>query len=129
MIISVGPDSVRKLDIWRDGMQLARETYDLTAGWPTREIHGLTAQARRAAVSIPSNIAEGVGRGTAAEAAHFAQISLGSLYELDTLLELAMTLRIGPPEKLAGVRETLALLARRISAFIRYKRSRAAHSR
>jgi four helix bundle protein len=120
----MGPDSVGTLEIWRDGMQLVTEVYTLTAGWPGRELYGLTAQARRAAVSTPSNIAEGVGRGTAAEAARFAQIALGSVYELHTLLEVAARLRMGAHEELAAVKERLVVLARRISTFARYKRSR-----
>ena len=120
----MGPDSVKRLDIWREGAELAKAIYRLTQNWPKDELYGLTSQARRAAVSIPANLAEGVGRGTAAEAAHFAQIALGSLYELDTLLYLASELAFPEPETIAALRDRLSSLSRRISSFISYKQRR-----
>ena len=85
----MGPSSVNNLRIWHEGMALVRDSYGLTASWPKSELFGLTAQVRRTAVSIPCNLAEGRGRGTNAEMARFAQIALGSVYELDTLLQIA----------------------------------------
>ena len=119
----MGPDSVSRLDIWRESVALVKRTYLLTQHWPTRELYGLTAQVRRAAVSIPANLAEGVGRGTPAEAAHFAKIALGSLYELDTLLHLATDLAFIKPEDAKPLRNQLSSLSRRISSFIAYKQS------
>ena len=120
---NVGPDSVRRLEIWRDGLELVAEAYALTASWPSHELYGLTGQVRRAAVSIPTNLAEGVGRGSAPEAARFGQIALGSVYELQTLLEIAVRLRFSDAETLRKFQEALDTLARRVSQFIRYKRS------
>lgn len=66
-----------------------KKVYQLTANFPKEELFGLVSQMRRCAVSIPSNIAEGYGRGTNAELIHFLYISLGSSNELDTQLELS----------------------------------------
>jgi 23S rRNA-intervening sequence protein len=56
------PESVEKLEIWQDAVEIVRIVYELTKSWPREEMYGLTSQIRRAAVSIPANIAEGVGR-------------------------------------------------------------------
>lgn len=80
------------LDVWKEAMRLAREVYRLSASFPDSERFGLTAQIRRCAVSVPSNIAEGAGRGTRKEYAHYLRISRGSLMELDTQLWLARDL-------------------------------------
>lgn len=84
----------------------------------------MTAQVRRAAVSIPANIAEGIGRGTSAEAVRFARIAQGSVYELDTLLHLATDVCLSRPDATAELRTRLSSLARRISTFVRYKKTR-----
>lgn len=70
-------------------MELAKMVYQITANFPKEELFGLVSQMRRCAVSIPSNIAEGYGRGTNAELIHFLYVSLGSSNELDTQLELS----------------------------------------
>ncbi|MFW6308182.1 MAG: four helix bundle protein, partial [Campylobacterales bacterium] len=71
-------------------MELAKQVYLKTKNFPKEELYGLTSQIRRCAVSIPSNIAEGRGRQSNKEFVRFLQISLGSLYELQTQLELAL---------------------------------------
>jgi four helix bundle protein len=87
-----GPSCVHNLEIWRQGVSLVKEVYELSRTWPKGESYGLTGQVRRAAVSVPSNLAEGIGRGTPAEMARFSRIALGSLYELETLFEVAREL-------------------------------------
>ena len=119
----MGPDSVRTLRVWQEGMTLVKESYALTAAWPKSELFGLTGQIRRAAVSIPSNLAEGKGRGSAAELVRFARIALGSAYELDTLLQIAAELDFGREPQLLVVRERLSSLVRQLSAFIQSRRS------
>jgi four helix bundle protein len=75
--------------VWQEGMALARDVYSATADFPNHELYGLTSQLRRAAVSIPSNIAEGAGRTGPREFHKFLSIARGSLCELETQLLLA----------------------------------------
>jgi len=84
-------NSYRDLIIWQKSMDLTKLVYQITYSFPKDEIYGLTSQIRRSAVSIPSNIAEGRGRNSNKEFIRFLQISLGSLYELQTQLELAVS--------------------------------------
>ena len=96
-----------ELDVWKDAMRLAREIYRVSAAFPDVERFGLTAQIRRAAVSVPSNIAEGAGRGRRAEYAHHLRIARGSLMELDTQIWIARDL-----EFLSDTSELQALIQR-----------------
>jgi four helix bundle protein len=122
--MGIGPDSVRNLDVWHEAVEIVKAVYVLTQSWPKEELYGLTNQAQRAAVSIPANLAEGVGRGTPREIARFAQIALGSLYELDTLLHLSAELGYSSKNTVVELRERLTALAKRISAFVRYQETR-----
>ena len=79
----------RKYEIWKNGMEIADKVYSLTEGLPKYETYGLSDQLRRAAVSIPSNIAEGSSRTSEAEFSHFLEYSIGSCFEVETQLELA----------------------------------------
>ncbi|NHM06230.1 four helix bundle protein [Flavobacterium sp. CYK-4] len=79
----------RDLLIWQKAMKLVTATYENTNCFPQSEIYGLTSQLRRCAVSIPSNIAEGYGRETKKELARYLSISIGSLYEYQTQIEIA----------------------------------------
>jgi four helix bundle protein len=82
------PKSFRELIAWQKAMALARQVYLLTENMPKREVYGLVSQIRRAAVAIPSNIAEGYGRLTDTQFRHFLGNARGSLCELQTQLEL-----------------------------------------
>lgn len=79
----------RKLEVWKVTMELVKSVYQITSAFPAEERYGLSQQMRRAAVSIPSNIAEGAARSSAKEYAHFIAIARGSLAELDTQLRIA----------------------------------------
>jgi four helix bundle protein len=92
--------SFRELTVWQKSMQLATAIYKLTQGFPREETYGLTSQLRRAAVSIPSNIAEGHGRSGVAGYRHFLWIARGSNFELQTQLEIAEALKMGDPKLL-----------------------------
>ena len=81
-------NSYRDLIVWQRSMELVEEIYILTKKLPREEIFGLTSQARRAAVSIPSNIAEGRSRGYRKEYAQFLRNAFGSGAELETQLEI-----------------------------------------
>ena len=82
----------KKLEAWKQAIDLAIGVYRATAVFPKEELYGMTNQARRAVVSISSNIAEGAARQTKRELLNFLHIAQGSLSELDTQLELARRL-------------------------------------
>ena len=79
----------REFVAWQKAMDLVTEVYKLTRTFPKEEQFGLTSQVRRSAVSVPSNFAEGFGRKGSNEFVRFIRISLGSLYECQTQLEIA----------------------------------------
>ncbi len=81
--------SYRELVVWRKAMDLVRAIYDETKGWPKEEQYGLTSQIRRAAVSVPSNIAEGQGRSSTKEFLKHVSIAYGSLMEVETQIIIA----------------------------------------
>jgi four helix bundle protein len=74
----------KELLIWKLGMEIVDDIYDITEKFPREEQFGLTLQLKKASVSIPSNIAEGCGRGSNPQLCHFLDISVGSAYELET---------------------------------------------
>ena len=82
----------KKLDLWDTAMELAVDIYSATENFPTDERYSFTDQIRRAAVSVPSNVAEGAGRQTRKEFVNYLHMAQGSLSELDTQLELARRL-------------------------------------
>jgi len=90
--------SYRDLVAWQKAMDLVTAIYRITASFPREEIYGLTSQMRRAAVSVPSNIAEGQGRHGAAEFRHFLRQASGSLTELETQVMIAERLCYISPE-------------------------------
>ena len=82
----------RKLNVWEKSHLVTLEVYKATRSFPKEELYGLTSQMRRASVSIPSNIAEGCGRGSEAELSRFCQISMGSASELEYQILLSRDL-------------------------------------
>lgn len=82
----------RDLVAWQKGMQLVKDIYRVTQDFPREEIYGLTSQLRRAAVSVPSNVAEGHGRNSRREFHQFFGHARGSLLEIETQLEIARDL-------------------------------------
>jgi len=82
----------RDLVAWQKSMAVVSAVYRASRGWPRDELYGLTGQTRRAAVSVPANIAEGQGRTGSKEFAHHLSIAKGSLHELETLLLIALDL-------------------------------------
>ena len=105
--------SYEDLIVWQKAVLLAKETYRITEKLPRSEQYGLAGQMRRAAVSIPSNIAEGYGRGTAKDYKQFLRIARGSLYELKTQLVILTGLPFGENEY-----NTLDSLATEISKML-----------
>ena len=84
--------SYSDLIVWQKSMDLVKQVYNLTKQFPKDELYGLTNQIRRAVVSVPSNIAEGFGRSGDKSFAQFLNISLGSLYEVQTQLLISKDL-------------------------------------
>lgn len=82
----------RDLDAWKVAMKVVELTYAITADFPDAERYDLISQMRRSSVSVPSNIAEGQGRGTTRFGLQFIRVAIGSVAELDTQLELARRL-------------------------------------
>jgi len=79
----------KDLDVWKKSMTLVSDVYKYTQSFPTEEKYGIVSQMRRSAVSIPSNIAEGSARNSTKEFVQFLYVSLGSIAELDTQIEIA----------------------------------------
>ncbi len=86
----------RDLIVWQKAMDLVEAIYRTTAGFPREEIYGLTSQLRRAAVSIPSNIAEGNGRNTTRDYLNFLGMAYGSIKEVETQVLIAERLQYVP---------------------------------
>jgi len=108
----------RDLIAWQQAKTLARQVYEVTRRFPDEERFGLVIQLRRAAVSMPSNIAEGRGRGTKKDFAHFLMQARGSLYELETQIELANELRYIEAPDAARLLEACNELSRVLNGLI-----------
>ena len=106
----------RKYDIWLDGISFVVDTYSTTDTLPSDERFGLISQMRRAAVSIPSNIAEGASRKSNIEFSRFIEIALGSSFELETQLIISHKRQYISQETLDKLLEPLHSLQRRINA-------------
>ena len=88
----------RQLRVWQNGMEIVRHVYQLTRHFPRDEVFGLSSQVRRAAISVPANIAEGHTRGTTKEFLRYVTIAHGSLAELETMFLAARDLQYIDPE-------------------------------
>ncbi len=113
----------KDLDVWKESMTLAKEVYRLTKHFPKEETFGLASQMRRAAVSIPSNIAEGAARNSDKEFIQFLHVSLGSLAELETQLLLSRELGFPKDEELNG---SVEQIRRMLLGLIKYLRGKTA---
>ncbi len=127
----------KDLDVWKESMTLAKEVYRLTTNFPKEETFGLASQMRRAAVSIPSNIAEGAARNSTKEFIQSLYIALGSLAELETQLLLARELEFVPekppcitdhPSPAASLDGSLEQIRRMLLGLIKYLRSKTVES-
>ena len=112
-------ESYEDLEVWQMAMELAQVSYTLTKDFPRDEVYGLSAQMKRAAVSIPSNIAEGFGRDGTASFVHFLRIALGSARELETQLLLAARLELVPLVRIEKPRDTAIRVSKMLRALIR----------
>lgn len=109
-----------KLEVWKFSRDLVKLVYLLTKSFPQDEIYGLTNQMRRSAVSVPSNIAEGLGRQSNKETIHFLYIAKGSLNEVETQLYLSFDIGYISEEELKSVLEKLTSNKKLLNGFINY---------
>ncbi len=115
--------SYQDLLVWQQSMDLVTEIYTMTRGWPKEELFGLTSQVRRAATSIPANIAEGYGREHRGSYLQFLRIAQGSVKELETHLLIAERVGLASKnnvspllQRVESVGKLLRLLLRKLAA-------------
>jgi four helix bundle protein len=104
----------KELVVWQKAMALVTEVYRISKGFPKEETYSLTSQIRRAAISVPSNIAEGSGRGTK-ELIRFLDIAYGSLLEMETQMEIAFRLEYLSENALQGMSEAINEIGRMLN--------------
>lgn len=109
----------RKLQIWEKSHDLTLKIYELTAQFPRSEIYGLTSQIRRACASIPTNIAEGCGRGGSAEFMRFLQIAMGSASETEYLILLTHDLKYLSSDQYTELTNTIISLKKMLTTLMK----------
>lgn len=112
-------NSYQDLEVWQRGMVIAEQAYRLTRNFPKEELFGLISQIRRAATSIPANIAEGWGRQGDKEFSQFLRIANGSLRELETHLLLSMRIEWIKQTAVQPILDELAILSKQLVTFQR----------
>jgi len=108
----------KDLRVWHQSIELVTAIYMMTKSFPKEELFGLVSQIRRAAVSVPSNIAEGYARGTDREKLHFLRISSGSMSEVETQLLLSLKLGYIDQESYDELSETVTSVWKQLNALI-----------
>ncbi len=108
----------RDLRVWQMSKAIVTQVYHITESFPKQEAYGLTQQLRRSAVSVPSNIAEGHGRGSRKEYTQFLTIARGSLAEMETQLEIAIDLGYVSREEFEEKFKTIEQLAKMLQRLI-----------
>ena len=112
-------NTYRDLIVWQKGMQLVTAIYVITKKLPKEELYGIVAQIRRCCISIPRNIAEGYGRKSTNDYIRFLQIATGSLYELQTQLEICMNLQYVSKQNFEDIFEKSKEIERMLSSLVR----------
>ena len=110
--------SYEDLLVWQRSVEFSVEIYSVTAHFPKYELYGMTSQLRRAAVSVPSNIAEGQARRTRADFKHFLSIARGSLMEIETQLLIASRLGYLPQDNFLSLRTRSSEIGRLINGLM-----------
>jgi four helix bundle protein len=105
-----------KLQVWHLAKDLVKEIYRVTKGFPAEEKFGLVSQINRAAISVASNIAEGSGRISRKDQAHFTQLAYGSLMEVACQMEISFDLGFIPENELSSVTKAICILSEKLSA-------------
>ncbi|MFT3679489.1 MAG: four helix bundle protein [Ferruginibacter sp.] len=112
-------NTYRDLIVWQKAMSLVTDVYNVTKDFPAVEMYGLSNQMRRCAVSIPSNIAEGYGRNSTGDYKRFLQIATGSLFELQTQIEIGYNLDYLSKEIFQNLVDKTKELDRMLSSLIK----------
>ena len=108
----------KDLRVWQQSIEMVTSIYLITKAFPKDELFGLVSQMRRAAVSVPSNIAEGYARGTDREKLHFLRISSGSMSEIETQLMLSLNLGYISQESFDELSENVTSVWKQLNALI-----------
>lgn len=114
----------KELDVWIEARKLVKEVYSATENFPKSEQIGLTSQIRRSVISIPSNIAEGVGRSTSKDTLRFLYIARGSVYELETQVYLSEDLGYVSEITMKTLIDQLTVNKKLLNGFINYYKKR-----
>lgn len=112
----------KDIDVWKLGVELVEKIYALTGKFPASEQYGIISQMRRAAVSLPANIAEGAARQTVKEYVQFLYIALGSLSELETLMIIST--RLGYSGANPEIDESIVTVRKKMLRFIQYMKTK-----
>lgn len=110
--------SYKHLEVWKKSRALVVRVYDVTSSFPKEEMYGLTTQLRRAAISIPSNIAEGNARRSTRDYIRFLNIAYGSIAEVETQLYIAMDLHYATQSQLQPLFNDYSELARMLNGLV-----------
>ena len=114
----------KDLRVWQQSMEMVTSIYLMTKTFPKEELFGLVAQMHRAAVSVPSNIAEGYARGTDREKLHFLRISSGSISEIETQLMLSLNLGYIGQETYDELSELITSIWKQLNSLISFSKNR-----
>ncbi len=109
-----------ELEVWKRSRELVNEIYNISKKFPREEIYGITNQIRRCAVSIPSNIAEGVGRQYKKDSVQYFYISRGSLYELETQLFICSDQKYITNDEFVSILDLITECKKLLNGFIKY---------
>lgn len=113
--------SYKNLDVYKESKTLVKMVYRLLKKFPKEENYALCDQLRRAAISVPSNLAEGSGRTSAKDQAHFLEMAFGSLMEVDCQMDIAFELEYITQDELSAFEEQVRRLAAMLSGMRRKK--------
>jgi len=111
-------NSYKDLKIWQKGIELVELIYKITISFPINEQYGITSQIKRSSVSVPSNIAEGWGRGYNSNFLQFIKIARGSLYELETQIIIAYKIQLISEEDFEIIQNLILIESKMINSFI-----------
>lgn len=111
--------SYRDLEVWKKGIALVKRIYILTKAFPSSEQFGIPSQMRRASISIPANIAEGWGRESSKNYVQFLKTSRGSLYEVDTFIEISLELDFIDSKEYFDIRKDTEEISKMLNSLIK----------